>query len=65
MEYTDEEIHEIHKLANKIVNEFHKVDRSGRLLYLLVCKISAITRLLAYRVSNEHLFRIIEDEDGK
>ena len=63
MEYTNEEVQEIHKMACDIVTKLHKKDASGRLLLLLVCKISAIIRLPAYRVCNEHKFRIIKDDN--
>lgn len=62
MTYTEKEKHEVFKLASKIVHKFYKIDKSGRLLYLLVCKISAISKLQSYKVGNEYLFSVIRDD---
>lgn len=38
------------QIATKIVTAVHKVDKSGRLLFLICKKICAISKLAAYNV---------------
>lgn len=66
MKYTNEERMAVSRFASKIVGKFHEIDKSGRLLYLLVCQISAISKLKAYSVCNEHPFKVVKiDKHGK
>ena len=59
--YTEEEYKNINAMATKIINAFWKYGDRGRLLFLLVKRISAITRLAAYR--NDYNFVVISKNE--
>lgn len=59
--YTKEEYKNINTMAAKIINSFWKHGDRGRLLFLLVKRISAITRLAAYR--NDYNFVVISKDE--
>ena len=65
MKYTDEERHEIHRLAQEIITKFVINDRSGRLLYLLMCQLSGLSKLTGFRGDDEYRFSVVKECEYK
>lgn len=65
MKYTDEERHEIHRLAQEIITKFVINDRSGRLLYLLMCQLSGLSKLAGFRGDDEYRFSVVKENEYK
>lgn len=59
--YTEREYKNINTMAVKIIDAFWKYGDTGRLLFLLVKRISVITRLAAYR--NDYNFVVISKDE--
>lgn len=67
MKFTNEETHEMSKLASEVLTKIHREDRSGKLLYLFCVKLCALSRLLAYRITmdDEYKFVVITEDEYK
>lgn len=66
MKYTEEELCEISRLADDILMKLYQMDRSGRLLYLFVKKLSAKSRLKGYGIDDKYTpFVVSKDEHKK
>ena len=63
MKYTDEERHEIHRLAQEIITKFVINDRSGRLLYLLMHQLGGLSKLAGFKGEEEYRFYVVGKEE--
>lgn len=63
MNYTNEERHEIHRLAQEIIKKFVINDRSGRLLYLLMHQLSGLSRLTGFKGEGKYRFYVVSEEE--
>lgn len=65
MKYTEEERHEIHRLAQEIITKFVVNDRSGRLLYLLMCQLNGLSKLAGFRGDDKYRFSVVKEDEYK
>lgn len=65
MEYTKEEQYEINKLSGEILIKLYQMDRSGRLLYLFVKKLSAKSRMKAFGIKDEYSPFVVSRDEYK
>jgi hypothetical protein len=66
MDYTKEELYEISRLSDEMLMKLYKMDRSGRLLYLFIKKLSAKSRMKAFGIEDKYTpFVVSKDEHKK
>lgn len=66
MEYTKEELDKVVRLAWEVMMNLYNDDRSGRLLYLFVKKLSGMSRLKGFGIDEKYKFVVIPyDEYNK